>query len=101
MLWIAGVHLIGFICVAVLMLPALREDPDGTSGPWDEGDDGWGRDPGPPPLPPAPPRGGIPLPDAVPAAVRLREPGRLGDLVPGRQRRPAREPVRPPVRVER
>jgi hypothetical protein len=98
-LWIAGVHLIGFVCVAVLMLPALREDPDQSSGPWDEGDDGWGRGPRTPPAPPTPPRGGVPLPDAVPADVRLREPARLGDLLPPRERRPAREPTRRPVRA--
>src|SRR5579875_1761208 len=102
-LWIAGVHLIGFVCVAVLMLPALREDPDQSGGSWDEGDDGWGRGPRTPPSPPAPPRGGIPLPDAVPASVRLREPARIGDKLPPRERRPAREPAptRRPVRVER
>jgi hypothetical protein len=99
-LWIAGVHLIGFVCVAVLMLPALREDPDSSNGPWDEGDDGWGRGPGTPPAPPAPPGGGVPLPDAVPATVRLREPGRLGDHLPPRERRPTREPARRPVRAD-
>jgi len=98
-LWIAGVHLIGFVCIAVLMLPALREDPDTSNDPWDEGDDGWGRGPGTPPAPPAPPRGGVPLPDAVPATVRLREPGRLGDHLPPRERRPVREPARRPVRA--
>jgi len=96
-LWIAGVHLIGFVCVAVLLLPALREDP-GAQGPLDDGDEGWGRGPSAPPERPSPPRGGIPLPDAVPAGVRLREPGRIGDRVPGRERRPVREPARRPVR---
>jgi hypothetical protein len=100
-LWIAGVHLIGFVCVAVLMLPALRENSDGTTDPLDEGEDGWGRGPkAPPPTPPAPPRGGVPLPDAIPASVRLREPGRIGDRLPSRERRPVREPARPPVRAD-
>jgi hypothetical protein len=98
-LWIAGVHLIGFLCVAVLMLPALREDPGTGDGQFDEGDDGWGRGPRTPPTPPAPPRGGIPLPDAIPASVRLREPGRIGERLPSRERRPVREPVRRPVRA--
>ena len=97
-LWIAGVHLIGFLCVAVLLLPALREDPDGGES-FDDGDDGWGRPPRNPPTQPSPPRGGIPLPDAVPAAVRLREPGRLSERLPSRERRPSREPVRSPVRA--
>lgn len=99
MLWIAGVHLIGFLCVSVLMLPALREDPEGTNGYYDEGDDGWGHGPPVPPARPTPPRGGIPLPDAVPAGVRLRGPERLGDRLPPRERRPSREPARRPVRV--
>ncbi len=99
-LWIAGVHLIGFVCVAVLMLPALREDPGGADGNrlTDEGDEGWGRGPKVPPTRPEPPRGGIPLPDAAPAGVRLRDHDRLGDRIPSRQRRPVREPARPPVR---
>jgi hypothetical protein len=97
-LWIAGVHLIGFLCVAVLLLPALREDP-GDVGPLDEGDDGWGRGPSTPPTQPVPPRGGIPLPDAVPASVRLREPGRIAERLPSRERRPSREPIPTPVRA--
>jgi hypothetical protein len=99
-LWIAGVHFIGFVCVAVLLLPALREDAGGPGGgPLDEGDEGWGHGPGTPPPRPSPPRGGIPLPDAVPAGARLREPGRLGDQLPPRERRPVREPVRRPARA--
>jgi hypothetical protein len=102
-LWIAGVHLVGFVCVAVLMLPALREDPHGLGDGQlsDENDEGWGRPPQTPPTRPTPPRGGIPLPDAAPAGVRLRGPGRLGDALPARERRPAREPEREPVRVTR
>jgi hypothetical protein len=96
-LWIAGVHFIGFLAVAVLMLPALREDPDGGPFRADEGDEGWGRPPRTPPTRPSPPRGGIPLPDAAPAGMRLRGPGRLGDARPARERRPSREPVRQPV----
>lgn len=100
MLWIAGVHLVGLVCVGVLLIPALREQdappPRRTDG---ENDDGWGRGPKSPPEPPAPPRGGIPLPDAEPARIRLREGERLGDKLPRRERRPAREPQRLPVRT--
>ena len=100
MLWIAGVHLVGLACVAVLMIPALRDTPTPPKPRREgEGDGGWGRGPTPPPTRPEPPRGGIPLPDAVPAAVRLREPGRLGERRPARVRRPAREPARTPQRV--
>jgi hypothetical protein len=100
MLWIAGVHLVGLACVVVLMLPALKDSPPTPKQRRDgEGEDGWGRGPKVPPAPPSPPRGGIPLPDAVPASVRLREPGRLADQRPSRERRPAREPARRPVRT--
>jgi hypothetical protein len=58
------------------------------------GDDG----PPPPdePLAPEPPGGGqLPLPDAEQAALRLREPGRIGEQYP----RPARRPEHAPERV--
>jgi hypothetical protein len=99
MLWIAGVHLVGLACVAVLMIPALKDTPAPKPRHDGESDDGWGRGPSAPPTPPSPPRGGIPLPDAVPASVRLRDHRRLGDLQPPRVRRPAREPARRPVRT--
>lgn len=99
MLWIAGVHLIGLACVAVLMVPALRDgSPDPKPHRDGEGDEGWGRGPKPPPSPPEPPRGGIPLADAEPAKVRFRGPGRLSDHR-RHERRPAREPARQPVRT--
>lgn len=95
-LWIVGVHLIGFIAIAVLMLPALREDPGGPNHRDDENGGGWGqRGPKTPPSRPRPPRGGIPLPDAVQAPVRLRGPGRLSELRPARERRPVRDPSHP------
>src|SRR5438270_1445881 len=96
LLWIAGVHLIGLVCIAVLMIPALREPPD---EPWNaDGEDGWGNEPRRPQAPPRRPFGGLPLPDAAPARVRLRGHERLSDLRPPRQRRPTREPDRHPVR---
>lgn len=99
MLWVAGVHLVGLLCVAVLLIPALRENPR-PPRPSDPGtDDGWGNDPRRPPTAPKPPRGGIPLPDARPARVRLRDHRRLADHRPARERRPAREPERTPVRT--
>jgi hypothetical protein len=99
MLWIAGVHLVGVACVAVLLFPALKDTPAPKPRRDGESDEGWGRGPKTPPTPPASPRGGIPLPDAVPAGVRLRGPGRLSDQRPSRERRPAREPTRQPVRT--
>lgn len=63
---------------------------------------GWFRDDGggerPSDRPDAPLGGGgrsnVPLPDASPAAVRMREPGRLGDARPVPRRRP-QHPVEP------
>jgi hypothetical protein len=99
MLIIAGVHALGLACVAVLLIPALREPPDLPPRSGSDSDEGWGRGPRRPPKPPEPPRGGIPLPDAVPARVRLRDHRRLADLLPRPERRPAREPTRRPVRT--
>jgi hypothetical protein len=99
MLWIAGVHLLGLGCVALLMFPALRDNPVAPERRPDDGEDGWGRGPKRPPSPPEPPRGGIPLPDAQPARVRLREHGRISERTPRRERRPTREPARRPART--
>lgn len=98
MLMIAGMHLLGMVCVVVLLFPALRDAPP-SSGSDSGSDDGWGRGPRRPPQPPTPPRGGIPLPDAVQSRIRLRDHGRLSDHLPRRERRPVREPERAPVRV--
>lgn len=99
MLWIAGVHLVGLACVAILMFPALKDNPEPKPRRDGESDEGWGRGPKLPPSPPEAPRGGIPLPDAVPATVRLREHGRLGERRAPRERRPTREPSRRPQRT--
>lgn len=95
--WIAGVHLLGLACVAFLMWPALKDNPVTPERRSDEGDEGWGRGPKNPPTPPEPPRGGLPLPDAEPAGIRLREHGTLGERLPKRDRRPSREPERQPA----
>jgi hypothetical protein len=100
MLMIAGMHLLGLVCAAVLIIPALRDSPELPPRRSDPGsDDGWGRGPGGPPKPPEPPRGGIPLLDAEPAQVRLRDHRKLPEHLPRRERRPAREPRRTPVRT--
>ena len=43
--------------------------------------------------------GGLPLPDAEQAPVRLREPGRIGERYGRPARRPEHEPARTPERV--
>lgn len=98
MLMVAGMHLLGLVCAAILILPALRTGPELPPRTDRDSDDGWGHGPRRPAAPSGSPRGGLPLPDAEPATVRLRDHRRLGDLLPHRDRRPAREPVREPVR---
>ncbi len=97
LLWMTAIHVVGFIAVGVLMIPALRDgeqppDQDGGSS-----DDGWGNLPRGKPLPSGWPGGGIPLPDAEQSRVRLRGPGRISDGSRRPQRRPIREPQRRPV----
>lgn len=99
LLMIAGMHVLGLLCVAVLMVLAFRQPPGDDRRPFDPGsDDGWGNEPREPHRPYDRPWGGIPLPDAEPATVRLRDERKLGDLRPDRDRRPVREPERAPVR---
>jgi hypothetical protein len=84
----------------MLMIPALRDSPGAPPSSSDSGsDEGWGRGPRRPPKQPDPPRGGIPLSEASPARVRLRDHRRLADQLPKRERRPAHEPERTPVRT--
>lgn len=97
-LMIAGMHLLGLVCAAALVLPALRDSPDVPPRSERDSDDGWGHGPPKQPTPFDPPSGGLPLPDALPARARLRDHRRLAELVPRRERRPAREPRREPVR---
>lgn len=93
MLFLVGVHIFGFVAVGILMIPVLRDDPSDTDEDGGSSDDGWGNRPNVKPDPSRWPGGGIPLPDAEQSAVRLREPGRLGDKLISPERRPAREPV--------
>lgn len=100
---LGGLHLLGFGFAALLLLPLMRDErvvPLSHGG--EEEDDGGGGNDRVDRTPPRGPRpGGIPLPDAVPARVRLREPVRLADLIPAPGRRehaPARTPTRTPVR---
>lgn len=99
-----GLHLVGFCFAALLLAPCLRDEPV-VSWRRDEEDEGGGggSDRLGPQAPPGPRPGGIPLPDAAPARVRLREPARLADLLPATPRRPAHpaEPAREPARRER
>lgn len=99
MLMLAGMHLLGLVCAVALLLPALRGGPDLPPRTDHDSDEGWGHGPPPPPKPFDLPTGGLPLPDAVQSRLRLRDHRRLPDLLPPRERRPARKPDRQPVRT--
>ena len=94
-----ALHLVALALGIVLFVMFLRSDTaDGRQEPEDDEGGGGGSDrvqPGPKNSP----SGGIPLPDAEPAPVRMRGPGRLADLLPARERRRVAEPERAPRRV--
>jgi hypothetical protein len=101
LVWLFGIHLVGFILVTVLLLPVLRERKAGQPElDSEEGgnDDGWGNLPISPRVPNGMPGGGLPLPDAIQSPVRLREHGRLSDRLRQPERRPVRDPQRQPGR---
>jgi len=83
------VPLLGF---ALVLVPGLLFRPM-TIPPPERDDDGFSRGPDDPPPDSPPPTGGIPLPDAQQARVRLR--GHDGG---GTKRTPARRPAREPDR---
>jgi hypothetical protein len=91
-------HLIALGLGSILFLMFLRSDSaDGRNPPEDDDSGGGGNDR----LgdrPKTSPSGGIPLPDAEPAPVRLRSHGRLADLRPQPDRRRVAEPERAPGR---
>src|SRR4051812_31541100 len=93
-----ALHVVGLGVMTALLVLFLRSDTPRTWLPPDEGDggEGGGNDRIGPRSRPGPGGGGLPLPDAVPARVRLRDHRRLGDLLPTPSRRPAREPSRRP-----
>lgn len=98
MLIVVGMHLLGLACAAALLIPALRGGPDLPPRGDQDSDGGWGHGPPKSPAPSDVPSGGLPLPDAVPARVRLRDHRRLPDRLAPRERRPAREPRPAPAR---
>lgn len=93
------VHVIG---AAALVWAMLDDRGWAALKDWWPRDD-WPRPEDDEPRGPAPDDGGgvpadLPLPGAVPSAVRLREPGRIGDQKPRPWRRPEHEPERQPAR---
>jgi len=101
-LFLGGLHVVGIGFAFALLWHFVRAEPTRAWSLPEEDDDGGGGGGNVPPESPAPNRprdGGLPLPDAVPARVRLREPGRLADLLPERERRPGHDPARVPERA--
>jgi hypothetical protein len=97
-----ALHVIALAFGVVLFMMFLRSD---TTSSWkppddDDGGGGGGNDRLPTTTPKPRPTGGVPLPDADPAQLRLRGPGRLRDAYPRPLRRPAHPqvPHRQPVR---
>ena len=94
-----SLHLLGVAFGALLLVPLLRDEQPPLWVPSQEDDDDHGgsdRLPSRSPRDPSP--GGLPLPDALPTRIRLRQPARLGDLTPKRDRRPAHRPRPVPQR---
>jgi hypothetical protein len=97
-------HVIG---AAVLIWAMMgSESVDWRRELWPRDDDGRGPGPDGPPRDDPPDDGGgvplpVPLPNAAPSPVRLREPGRIADGYPRPPRRPEHAPRRPRVPAER
>jgi hypothetical protein len=87
------VHVIGMAALVWALLIDDDNRPDWRG--WWPGDDD---EPSAPP-PPTGPRDGLPLPDAEPSKVRMREPARLADAHARPARRPAHAPERTPERT--
>ena len=100
MLIFGALHLVALAMGVLLFLMFLRSDTiDGRNdGDEDEGGGGGGSD-RISDRPKTSPSGGIPLPDAEPAPVRLRGHERLADLRPRPDRRRVTEPAPAPRRV--
>jgi hypothetical protein len=99
---LGGLHLLGIGFAALMLLPLLRDERIVPVARGDEDEDGGGGSDRLGPTPPLGPRGGwdpaLPLPDAAPARVRLREPARLADLLPTPRRRREHAPAPAPTR---
>ena len=91
---IATLHLVALALAGVMFAMFLRSDP--TPDPRAEDDEDEGGGGGNDRIgdrPKTSPPGGLPLPDAEPAPVRLRSHERLRDLRPARARRPVEHPA--------
>ena len=89
----ASLHLVALVLGGLLFVMFLRSDAtEGAREPDDDDETGGGGNDRIGGGPKTSPSGGIPLPDAQPARVRLRGPGRLADRLPQRTRRSPAHP---------
>ena len=95
-----GLHLIALMLGVVLFAMFLRSEATrGNRRDDDEEGGGGGGNDRIGDKPKTSPSGGIPLPDAIQARLRLREGGRLADAYRRRERRRFPEPAPAPRRV--
>jgi hypothetical protein len=99
MLIFGSLHLVALALGVVLFVMFLRSDSADGREPPEEDEGGGGGSDRISDSPRTSPSGGIPLPDAEPAPVRLRGHERLADLRRRRERRRVVEPERVPRRV--
>ena len=95
MLIFGALHLVALALGVVLFVMFVRSDRGSRSGPEDEDSGGGGGNDRISNRPKSSPPGGIPLPDAEPAPMRLRGPERLRDVRGRPERRRVVEPSRP------
>ena len=95
MLIFGALHLVALVLGVVLFAMFLRSESGSDRNPPDDDDSGGGNDRIGHHRPKTSPSGGIPLPDAEPAPVRLRGHERLRDAHPRRDRRRVVEPAEP------
>jgi hypothetical protein len=96
-----ALHAVALALGVVLFMMFLRSDSTSSSQPPEDDDGGGGGGNDRLPSRPKPrPTGGVPLPDAEPASIRLRGHGKLRDAHQRPLRRPAHpaQPQRRPVR---
>jgi hypothetical protein len=90
-----ALHLVALVLGVVLFVMFLRSEAGSRYKPPDDDDGGGGGNDRISGGPKSSPSGGIPLPDAEPARIRLRSHERLCNLRPRPSRRRVPEPARP------
>ena len=94
-----ALHVVALALGVLMFVMFVRSDMRGDSEPPEEDEGGGGGSDRISNTPKTSPSGGIPLPDAEAAPVRLRGHERLADLRPRPGRRRVAEPQRAPRRV--